>query len=90
MNPNICFTKNIIHESKLHLIYHPCFKDVCGVQKFNHATCPTKAEEANTAPRNPYTQIVRPERRAIATSMAHYRKGPHYRGGASESGLALT
>jgi len=49
-----------------------------------------KAEEANTVPRSPYTQMVRPERWAMATSMAHYRMGPHCKGRASERGLALT
>jgi len=49
-----------------------------------------KAEKANTVPRSPYTQMVRPKRRAMATSMAHCRRGPHYRGRASERGLALT
>ena len=49
-----------------------------------------KAEEANTVPRSPYTQMVRPEMQAMAMSMAHYRRGPHCRGRASERGLALT
>ena len=34
-----------------------------------------KAEEANTVPRSPYTRTVKPERRAIAMSMAHYQRG---------------
>ena len=49
-----------------------------------------KAEEINTVLRNPYTQMVRPERRAMATSMANCRRGPHCRGRALERGLALT
>ena len=49
-----------------------------------------KAEEANTVPKSPYTQMVRPKMQAMATSMAHYRRGPHCRGRASERGLALT
>ena len=49
-----------------------------------------KAEEANTVMRNPYTRMVKPERRAMATSVAHYQRGPHYRGRVSERGLALT
>ena len=48
-----------------------------------------KAEEANTVSRSPYAQIVRPERRAMATSMTHYRRGPHYRGKVSQRGLVL-
>ena len=36
-----------------------------------------KAKEANTIPRSPYTQVVRLERQAMATSMAYYRKGGH-------------
>ena len=46
----------------------------CGVQKFNKVIMPRvipKAEEANTILRSPYTQIVTPERRAMATSIAH-------------------
>ena len=65
----------------------------CGVQKFNKVIMPRvipKAEEANTILRSPYTQIVTPERRAMATSIAHYRRGPHCRGRASERGLVLT
>uniref|UniRef100_A0A7N2L5V9 Uncharacterized protein n=1 Tax=Quercus lobata TaxID=97700 RepID=A0A7N2L5V9_QUELO len=49
-----------------------------------------KAKEANTVSRNPYTQMVRPEKRAMATSMAHYKREPHYKGRASEKGLAQT
>ena len=49
-----------------------------------------KAEEINTVLRNPYIQMVRPERRAMATSMAYCRRGPHCRGRALERGLALT
>ena len=49
-----------------------------------------KAEEANTIPRSPYTQMVRPERQVMATSMTHCQKGPHCRGRALEKGLALT
>ena len=49
-----------------------------------------KAEEINTVLRNPYTQMVRPERQPMATSMAHFQKGPHCREKASERGLALT
>ena len=36
-----------------------------------------KAEEANTVPKSPYTRMVRSERWAMATSMAHYQKGGH-------------
>ena len=56
----------------------------CGVQKFN------KVKEANTILRSPYTQMIKPERQAMATSMAHYKRGPHCRGKVSERGLALT
>ena len=49
-----------------------------------------KAEKANTVPRSPYTHMVRPNRWAMAMSMARYRRGPHYRGRVSERGLALT
>ena len=49
-----------------------------------------RAKEVNTVPKSPYTQMARPERRAMATSMAHYTSGPHYRGRALERGLALT
>ena len=48
-----------------------------------------KVEEANTVPRSPYTQMVRLERRAMTTSMAHYRRGPHCRRRVSERGLTL-
>ena len=34
-----------------------------------------KAEEANTVPRSLYTQTVKLERQAMATSMAHYQRG---------------
>jgi len=34
-----------------------------------------KAEEANTVPRSLYTRTVKPERQAMATSMAHYQRG---------------
>ena len=70
-----------------------CFNYFCEVQKFKKEIMPrviSKAEEANTVLRNPYTQIVRPERQAMATSMAHYKREPHYRGIASEKGLAQT
>ena len=44
-----------------------------------------KAEEVNTFLRSPYTRMVRSERWAMATSMAHYQKGGHtveeWRGG---------
>ena len=36
-----------------------------------------KVEEANTVLRSPYTQVVRPKRQAMATSMAHYRRPGH-------------
>ena len=36
-----------------------------------------KVEEANTILRSPYTQVVRLERRAMATLMAYYRKRGH-------------
>ena len=41
-----------------------------------------KAKETNAVPRRPYTWKVRPERRAMATSMAH-------KGRASERELVL-
>ena len=31
-----------------------------------------KVEEAKTVLRSPYTQTIKPERRAMATSMTHY------------------
>ena len=34
-----------------------------------------KAEETNTMPRSPYTQTVKPEKWAMATSIAHYQRG---------------
>ena len=49
-----------------------------------------EVEEANAILRRPYTQTVRLERRAIATSMTHYQRGPHYRGRVSERDLVLT
>ena len=49
-----------------------------------------KVEEANTVSRSPYTQIIRSKRRAMATSMAYYKRGPHYKGRVSRKGLALT
>ena len=49
-----------------------------------------KAKEANIIPRNPYTQTVKLERRAMATLMAHYQRGPYYRGRISKRGLVLT
>ena len=49
-----------------------------------------KVEEANTIPRSPYTKMVRSKRRAMVTSMAYYRRGPHCKGRGSERGLALT
>ena len=49
-----------------------------------------KVKKANIVPRSPYTQMIMPKRRAMATSMAHYRRGPHCKGKASERGLALT
>ena len=36
-----------------------------------------KVEEANTVLRSPYTQVVRPKRQAMATSMAYYRRPGH-------------
>ena len=65
----------------------------CGIKKFNKVIMPhviPNAEKANTVPRSPYTQTVRPERQVMTTSMAHYQRGPHCRGRASERGLALT
>ena len=65
----------------------------CRVQKFNKVIMPhviPKVEEANTVPRSPYTQIIRSKRRAMATSMAYYKRGPHYKGRVSRKGLALT
>ena len=70
-----------------------CFNYFCEVHKFKKEIMPhviPKAEETNTVPRSPYTQMVRLERRAMATSMAHCKRGPHCRGKASERGLALT
>ena len=49
-----------------------------------------KAEETNTMPRSPYTQTVKPERQAIATSIAHYQGGAHCKGIISKRGLVLT
>ena len=63
----------------------------CGIQKFNKVIMPRvipRAKEANTVPRSPYTQMVRSERRAMATSIAHYTSGPHYKGRVLERGLA--
>ena len=74
-------------------IYIYIYVCVGGVEKFKKEIMPRvilKAKKANKVPRSPYTQMVRPERRAIATSMAHCRRGPHYRGRASHGGLALT
>ena len=65
----------------------------CGIQKYNKIIMPRvilKAEEANIVPRRPYARMVRPENRAMATSMAHYQRGSYCRGRASERGLALT
>ena len=47
-----------------------------------------KAEEANAVSRRPYTQTIRLERQAMATSIAHYKSGPHYKGRVSERELA--
>ena len=47
-----------------------------------------RAKEANTVLRSPYTQMVRSERQAMATSIAHYKSGPHYKGRVSERELA--
>ena len=66
---------------------------ICGIHKFNKVIMPRvipKAEEANTVSRSPCTWMVRLERQAMATSMAHYQRGPYCRGRASERGLALT
>ena len=49
-----------------------------------------EAEEANAVPTRPYTRTVKLERRVMATSMAHYQRGPHCRGRALKKGLALT
>ena len=49
-----------------------------------------RAKEANTVLRSPYTQMVRSERQAMATSIAHYTSGPHYKGRVSERELAPT
>ena len=49
-----------------------------------------KTEEANTVPRRSYPRMVRPGRRALATSMAHYQREPHCRGKASGRRLVLT
>ena len=50
-----------------------------------------EAEEANAISRRPYARTIRPKRRAMSTSMAHYQRGgAHCRGRASERGLALT
>ena len=35
----------------------------------------SKVEEVNIVLRNLYTRMVKPERRVMATSMAHYQKG---------------
>ena len=45
-----------------------------------------KVEEANAVLRSPYTRMVGPERQAMTTSMAHYRRGPHCRGKVLEGG----
>ena len=34
-----------------------------------------KAEEASIVPRSPYARTVKPQRRAMATSWAHYQRG---------------
>ena len=49
-----------------------------------------KADEANTIQRSPYTQMLRPKKQAMATLIAHYKRGPHYRERDSEKGLTLT
>ena len=73
--------------------YQSTSNTTCGVHKINKVIMPRvilKAEEANIVSRSPYTQMVSSERRAMTTSMAHYRRGPHCRGRALERGLALT
>jgi len=45
-----------------------------------------EAEEVNAIPRRLYTRMVRPEGRAMATSMAHYQRGPYCKGRASKRG----
>ena len=50
---------------------------ICGVHKFNKGIMPRvipKAEEANTVPRSTCAKMVKPERRAIATSRAYYQR----------------
>ena len=59
---------------------NPVINSICGVQKFNKVIMSRvipKAEEAMTVPRSPYTQMVKLERRAIATSRARYQRGGH-------------
>ena len=65
---------------------------MCGVRKISKVIMSyviPKAEEVNTVPRSPYTRMVRLERRAMATSMTHHQRGPHYRGRVSKRGLAV-
>ena len=50
---------------------------ICGVHKFNKGIMPRvipKVEEANTVPRSTCAKMVKPERRAIATSRAFYQR----------------
>ena len=49
-----------------------------------------EAEEANAVLRGPYSQTVRPERQAVAMSMAQYQRRLHCRGRVSERGLTPT
>ena len=62
----------------------------CGVQKLIMPRVISKTKKVNTALKSPYTQKVRLERRAMAMSMAHYRRGSHCRGRILERGLTLT
>ena len=62
----------------------------CGVQKLIMPHVIPKTKKVNTVLKSPYTQMVRLERRAMAMSMAHYKRGSHCRGRILERGLTLT
>ena len=58
-------------------------KSSCEIQKFNKVIMTRvipKVEKVNIVPRSSYTRTVKLERQAMATLMAHYQRGPHYRG----------
>ena len=62
------------------------------MQKLNKVTVPrvmSDVEETQAIPRRPYPWMARPERRALAMSMAHYQRRLHCRGRISERGLVL-